>query len=164
MSKVLMKKTAEKKLTLKKPSQEDKTSSAKKNIHTRTRTRTQSSKITSGIARKSAQAKSSGKKDVTPATYSEADAGKKVQGITYAKLSEITGYAYESDKFVVAVEILKGAATKQEINQRAKELLPMSSRTATPKAVSNLVSMVIGKLLTSGFTIKGEWKMIVPTD
>lgn len=105
-------------------------------------------------------AQSAGKKIST--TYTKADGKKKVAGMTYEELSQRSGIPITHEQFVVAVEILKGAPTRQDINHRAKELLPPTARTSSPKTLSNLVSTVIGKLTASGFVIEGSWKMTYP--
>jgi hypothetical protein len=97
-----------------------------------------------------------------PPIYTEKDMKKKVAGITFFQLSNRLDLPLESERFAVAVEILKGAETRQDVNHRVRDLLPPSVRTKTPKAVSNLVSSVIKRMVDSGFTVEGEWRMTPP--
>jgi hypothetical protein len=94
--------------------------------------------------------------------YTNADKGKKVAGLTFQRISELTNIQIDSDQFVVVVEILKGGTTRQEINHRVRDILPPTSRTGSPKAVSNLVSGVVNKMAACGFAVQGNWKMITP--
>lgn len=110
----------------------------------------------------STTARVSAKKEQKGSLYAETDKNKKVAGMTFQNLSEVTGMAIDSEQFAVAVEILKGGVTRQDVNHRVRELLPPTTRTGTPKAVSNLVSGVIGKLTARGFIVEGNWKMIFP--
>jgi hypothetical protein len=87
---------------------------------------------------------------------------KKVGGLTYQELSELSGYGLGTEQFITAVEILTGGTTRQEVNHRVAALLPPTTRNGTPKAVSNLVSGVIRNLQTRGFTVNGSWKMDAP--
>ena len=92
----------------------------------------------------------------------QADPKKRVAGLTYKQISELTGYGLGSEQFIAAVEVLRGASTKLEVNQRVKLLLPETTRNGTPKQVSNLVSGVIGNLTNRGFEVVGTWKMVPP--
>lgn len=87
---------------------------------------------------------------------------KKVSGLTYKELSELTGYGLGSEQFIAAAEIVEGGRTKIEVNHRIAALLPPTSRNGTPKAISNLVGGVIRNLENRGFTISGSWKMDPP--
>jgi len=91
-----------------------------------------------------------------------ADPKKRVGGLSYQQLADLTGYGLGSEHFITAVEIMKGAETRQEVNQRVKALLPETTRNGTPKQVSNLVGAVIRRMEENGFKIKGSWKMVRP--
>lgn len=90
------------------------------------------------------------------------DPRKRIGGLSYKQLSELSGYGLGSEQFITAVEIMKGAGTRQEVNHRVAALLPATTRNGTPKTVSNLVSGVIHNLEQRGFTIVGSWKMVAP--
>lgn len=90
------------------------------------------------------------------------DPRKKVGGLTYKQLSELSGYGLGTEQFITAVEVVTGGTTRQEVNHRVAALLPPTTRNGTPKAVSNLVSGVIRNLENKGFTINGSWKMTAP--
>jgi hypothetical protein len=141
----------------------------KKEVATSTSLQKKGKVATPARAKKSVSTKASPAK-VAPAKakksplYTEADSTKKVAGMTFQKLSEKTGLGIDTEQFFVAVEILKGAQERKDINHRVKDLLPTTPRTSTPKAVSNLVSSVIGKLTTSGFAVQGNWKMVATAE
>lgn len=101
---------------------------------------------------------------VSPAftVYKETDGKKKVGGMSYLQLSNKLELPITSERFAVAVEILKGATTRQEVNHRVRDLLPPSVRTKSPKTVSNLVSAVVKRMVDCGFTVQGEWRMTPP--
>lgn len=90
------------------------------------------------------------------------DPKKRIGGMTYKQLSELTGYGLGSEQFIAAVEIVRGAETKLEVNHRVAALLPNETRNGTPKQVSNLLSGVINNLVQRGFTVKGSWCMVAP--
>lgn len=100
--------------------------------------------------------------DLARVTYTEADKNKRVQGMTFRQLAERLDVSMESVTFAVAVEILKGAQTRQDVNHRVRDVLPPRDSTATPKGTSNLVSGVIRKMLDCGFTVEGQWRMVKP--
>lgn len=89
---------------------------------------------------------------------------KKVGGMTYKELSELSGYGLGSEQFIVAVAIVTGGTSRLDINHRIAAQLPPTTRNGTPKAVSNLVSGVIKRLEDRGFTISGSWKMVAPKE
>lgn len=90
------------------------------------------------------------------------DPKRRVGGLSYKQVSELTGYGLGSEHFIVAVEVLRGGVTRQEVNHRVADLLPSETRNGTPKAVSNLVSGVINYMIKQGFTIDGRWTMKRP--
>lgn len=92
----------------------------------------------------------------------EENAKKRIAGMSYAQLSELTGIQINTEQFIVALEILRGGRDRQEINDRCRQILPATTPHGTPKPVPNLVSGVIKKLEAKGFTIKGDWKMVKP--
>jgi hypothetical protein len=89
---------------------------------------------------------------------------RKVAGLTYKQVSELTGYGLGTEQFIAAVEILKGGETKLDVSHRIAALLPAETRNGTPKQVSNLVSGVINTLVRKGFAIEGSWKMVAPSE
>lgn len=90
------------------------------------------------------------------------DPRKRVGGLSYKQISELTGYGLGTEQFIAAVEIISGGQTKLEVSHRIAALLPPTTRNGTPKAISNLVGGVIKKLEDRGFTINGTWKMVAP--
>lgn len=93
---------------------------------------------------------------------SEKDKNKKIQGLTYAKVSELIGVGIGTEQFLVAIELLKGGNTRNEINERLKELLPTHTQTGSLKQVTNLVSGVHNRMLDAGFQIKGTYQLVKP--
>lgn len=93
---------------------------------------------------------------------SEADKNKKIQGVTYAKVAEILGVGISTEQFLVAIELMKGGNTRNEINERVKELLPTHTQNGTPKQVTNLVSGVHNRMLEAGFVLKGTYQLLKP--
>lgn len=91
-----------------------------------------------------------------------ADPKKRIGGLSYQQLAELTGYGLGSEQFIVAVEIMKGGTSRLEVNHRCAVLLPDRTRNGTPKQVSNLVSSVIKRMEDRGFTVKGTWSMVKP--
>lgn len=87
---------------------------------------------------------------------------KKLNGLTYKQLSELSGYGMGTEQFIAMIEVVTGGTTRQEVNHRVAALLPPTTRNGTPKAVSNLVSGVIKNLESRGFTVNGSWKMVAP--
>lgn len=161
-AKVLVKKPS--KLTIKKGTAP---AAKKKEVATSPALQSKTARVMKATSAKRASAPA---KKTTPAKvdkgngiYSRADAKKRVGNITFEKLANLTGFKMESDQFVVAVEIMKGGVTRQEINHRVKDILPPTTRTGTPKAVSNLVSAVVNKMADQGFQVEGSWKMISPS-
>jgi len=128
-------------------------------------------KMVVGRVRKNSPAKSpvkakaekiTAKEILSAPIYTEDDFKKKVQGMTFFQISNRLQLPITSERFAVAVEILKGGETRQDINHRVKELLPPSVRTKSPKTVSNLVSAVIKRMVECGFAVQGEWRMTPP--
>lgn len=113
--------------------------------------------------------RSTAKKEVVEDNYASlqerrasADPRKRVGGLSYKQISELTGYGLGTEQFIAAVEILAGGQTKLEVSHRVAALLPPTTRNGTPKAISNLVGGVIKNLESRGFTINGSWKMVAP--
>lgn len=90
------------------------------------------------------------------------DPRKRIGGLSYKQISELTGYGLGTEQFITAVELITGGQTKLEVSHRIAALLPPTTRNGTPKAISNLVGGVIKKLEDRGFTINGTWKMVAP--
>lgn len=87
---------------------------------------------------------------------------KKVGGLTYQQLSDLSGYGLGTEQFITAVEIVSGGSTKIDVSHRVAALLPATTRNGTPKQISNLVGSVIRQLESRGFTVTGTWKMVPP--
>lgn len=92
----------------------------------------------------------------------EENAKKRIAGMSYAQLADLTGVAINTEGFLIVLEILRGGRDRQEINDRCRQILPAYTAQGTPKPVPNLVSGMIKKLEAKGFTIKGDWKMVKP--
>jgi hypothetical protein len=90
------------------------------------------------------------------------DARKKVGGLSFRELSDLTGYGVGSERFIVAVEVLRGGESRRDVLHRLNEVLPAETRNGTPKQVSNVLSSVINHLTGLGFTEKGTWSMVKP--
>lgn len=91
--------------------------------------------------------------------YSEKDFNRQIQGIKYKDLADLMGVGVGSERFLVAVELLKGGVDRQDVNQRLAEMLPSMTRNGTKKSVSNTVSIVLKGLVEAGFEVKGTWKV-----
>lgn len=91
-----------------------------------------------------------------------ADPKRRIGGLSYKQLSELSGYGLGSEQFIAMVELVRGGETKLEVNHRVAGLLPAETRNGTPKQVSNLISSVIKNLESRGFQITGTWKMAIP--
>lgn len=87
---------------------------------------------------------------------------RRIGGLTYKQIAEVTGYSPGSEGFTAVIEVLRGGETRQEINHRVAALLPPQTKNGTPKMVSNLVSSVIRRMTQQGFTVTGTWKMVKP--
>lgn len=92
----------------------------------------------------------------------DTDKNKKIQGLTYAKVSDILGIGIGTEQFLVAIELMKGGNTRNEINDRVKALLPGTTINGTPKQVTNLVSGVHAKMEAKGFVLKGTYQLMKP--
>lgn len=92
----------------------------------------------------------------------ETDKNKKIQGLTYAKVSELLGIGIGTEQFLVAIELMKGGNTRNEINERLKALLPATTINGTPKQVTNLVSGVHNRMEAAGFVLKGTYQLMKP--
>lgn len=87
---------------------------------------------------------------------------RKVSGMTYQQISDLSGYGLGTEQFITAVEVINGGDTKIAVSHRVAALLPETTRNGTPKQISNLVGSVIRNLESKGFTVSGTWKMVPP--
>lgn len=90
------------------------------------------------------------------------DPRKRVGGMSYQEISDVTGFGLGTQNLIVAVELLRGGADRREINDRVADLLPPTTRSGNPKQASNLVSSVMRRMIANGFTVKSTWSMIKP--
>lgn len=88
---------------------------------------------------------------------------KAVAESTPREMDKLTGFSVGSDQYVIAHELLKGGASRSEITERVAKLLPSTTRTGTPKPITNLVSSVYNNLVRKGFRTEESFKVLEPT-
>lgn len=96
--------------------------------------------------------------------YTEKDYNRTVQGIKYKDLAQLMGVGVGSERFLVAVELLKGGKDRLDVSARIATMMPLKTRNGTDKSVSNLVTQTLGQLGTLGFTTVGSWKVAKPAN
>lgn len=77
-------------------------------------------------------------------------------------LNPKTGFVKGSQQDIIATELIKGGATRVEVIERLRGLLPTETRNGSPKPVSNLVSGVWREMKARGFEEKSSYKVVAP--
>lgn len=91
------------------------------------------------------------------------DKNKRIQGMSYRQLSELIHVGIGTEQFLVVLEVLRGGASRQEVNNRLSDLLPPTTRNGSPKPIANMVAGVITLLGKHGFQLVGTWQMVRPS-
>jgi hypothetical protein len=79
------------------------------------------------------------------------------------EMNKETGFSVGSDQDIIAMELLKGGSSRSEVAERAKKLLPATTKKGTAKPISNLVSAVFNKLVRQGYRVEESFKVLPPT-
>lgn len=78
------------------------------------------------------------------------------------ELDEVTGTTIGSQAHVTATELMKGGASKAEVMERLKDLLPKTTRTGRDNPIPQKVHTMVSQLLKRGFTVESSWKLVPP--
>lgn len=120
------------------------------------------------VAKKSAAKVTPTRKTATSKTTKKTAAKKSAKKAvektsTPREMDKLTGFSVGSDQYVIAHELLKGGKSRSEITERVAKLLPSTTRTGTPKPITNLVSSVYNNLVRKGFRTEESFKVLEPT-
>lgn len=77
-------------------------------------------------------------------------------------LDELTGFLVGTDSHIVAMQLMKGGADRQDIIDTVRGKLDEETRNGTAKPVANVVAATIKKLLSRGWKIESSFAMVPP--
>lgn len=115
-----------------------------------------------GPAKKSAAKKSPANK-ATVKNVSKPKTKKDGRGGFHRELNEETGFVVGTDQDLIAQALLEGGESRTEIAERLSGQLETETRNGTEKQIVNMVSGVLNKMLSRGFTVEQSFVVVPPT-
>jgi len=75
----------------------------------------------------------------------------------------LTGFVVGSDQHVIAEALLAGGETRGDITDALRKKLSPTTKSGTVKPVANIVSSVFNKLVSNGFILESQFRLLPPT-
>lgn len=85
------------------------------------------------------------------------------RGGFHRPMNEETGFVLDSESDLIAQALIEGGESRAAIIEEISGMLDSETRNGTEKAVSNMVSGVLNKMLARGFTVESSFALVPPT-